>query len=135
MLSETQPKKDQIVKKLSCDQSHWTRTLYSPLIGGAKRNSSSASTYYYDHIEGGWSNGPSLMQRRNGHAAGIVTDKVTNEQFVAVTGGLDIYNYLDSTEILQDGKWVQGKINVITLMLFYYINGQLFFQKVTVNKH
>ena len=51
------------------------------------------------------------MQRRNGHAAGIVTDKVTNEQFVAVTGGLDIYNYLDSTEILQDGKWVQGKMN------------------------
>ena len=116
------------MKKLSHDHSHWTWTLHSPLIGGAK-SKSSASTYYYDHIEGGWSNGPSLMQKRHGHAAGIVTDKVTNEHFVAVTGGHDDYKFLDSTEILQDGKWVQGKINVITLMLFYYINGQPFFQK------
>jgi hypothetical protein len=64
------------------------------------------------------------MQRRMGHAAGIITDKVTNEYFVAVTGGNDYrsgYFYLDSTEILQDGKWVQGKMNFNTLMLFYYI--------------
>ena len=52
------------------------------------------------------------MQKRAGHAAGIIIDKVTNEHFVAVTGGYDYrshYFYLDSTEILQDGKWVQGK--------------------------
>jgi hypothetical protein len=103
--------------------------IHPELFADAK--SSSASTYYYDHIEGEWSNGPNLMQRRHGHAAGIVTDKVTNEHFVAVTGGYDknhnsSHGYLDSTEILQDGKWVQGKINVITLMLCYYINGHCF---------
>ena len=59
-----------------------------------------------------------------GHAAGIITDKVTNEHFVAVTGGNDYRSgrfYLDSTEILQDGKWVQGKMNFNTLIMFYYI--------------
>ena len=55
-----------------------------------------------------------LMQARERHAAGIVTDEVTDEPFVAVTGGfinLEYGNYigdLDSTEILQDGEWVEG---------------------------
>ena len=65
-------------------------------------------------IKGEWSNGPSLLEGRSHHAAGIVTDEVTNENFAVVTGS----KYLKSTEILQDGKWVHGKINVITLMLF-----------------
>ena len=54
------------------------------------------------------------MQARYSHAAGIVTDEVTDEHFVAVTGGSIYsiyYGYLDSTEIFQDGYWVQGKIN------------------------
>ena len=72
-------------------------------------------TYFYDHNEGEWINGPSLMQARYAHAAGIITDEVTGEHFVAVTGGYDNSDYLDSTEILQDGEWVQGKIcNTIT---------------------
>ena len=50
------------------------------------------------------------MQARIQHAAGIVTDEVTDENFVAVTGGYGSGD-LDSTEILQDGEWVQGKIN------------------------
>ena len=49
------------------------------------------------------------MQARYQHAAGIVTDEVTGEHFVAVTGGY-YSGYWDSTEILQDGEWVQGKI-------------------------
>jgi hypothetical protein len=79
----------------------------SMVIGGAD---ASASTFYYKHNEGEWRNGPSLIEAREDHASGIVTDEVTNENFVAVTGGLSPY-FLDSTEILQDGKWVQGKIN------------------------
>ena len=67
-----------------------------------------ASTFFYDHNEDEWINGPSLMQARFGHAAGIVTDEVTDEHFVAVTGGSGL---MDSTEILQDGEWVPGKIN------------------------
>ena len=73
-----------------------------------------ASTIFYDHDEGEWIIGPSLMQARNWHAVGIVTDEVTGEHFVAVTGGSyysDDRVFLDSTEILQDGEWVQGKRN------------------------
>ena len=88
----------------------------SIVIGGYNdimiHNNTFASTFYYDHSEGEWINGPSLMQARSYHAAGIVTDEVTGEDFVAVTGGFSSgYNDLDSTEILQDREWVQGKIN------------------------
>ena len=70
-----------------------------------------ASTFFYDHNEGEWITGPSLMEARRFHAAGIVTDDVTDEHFVAVTGGINGWTgELDSTEILQDGEWVQGKI-------------------------
>ena len=96
----------------------------SMVIGGKESNGSySASTHYYDRNQGEWFIGPSLMQSRIFHAAGIVTDEVTDDDFVAVTGGnyhsdftepteggFHIPDYFDSTEILQDGKWVQGKI-------------------------
>ena len=71
-----------------------------------------ASTFFYDHIEGEWTNGPSLMEVRFDHAAGLVTDEVTDEHYVAVTGGTSGggASVSDSTEMLQDGEWVQGKI-------------------------
>ena len=79
----------------------------SMVIGGGY----SALTFFYDHNEGEWITGPSLMQARAFHAAGIITDEVTDEHFVAVTRGF-YYSYyigdLDSTEILQDGEWVEG---------------------------
>ena len=77
----------------------------------------SASTYIYDHNQGEWINGPSLIQARYLHAAGIVTDAVTDEQFVAVTGGFYYPDYLDITELLQDGEWVEGKLNDIICYL------------------
>ena len=84
----------------------------SMVIGGDSHSGVySASTFFYDHNEGEWINGPSLMQARGGHAAGIVTDEVTNEHFVAVTGGFYFSYYigsLDYTEILQNGEWVEG---------------------------
>ena len=90
----------------------------SMVIGGYSNGYSFASTFYYDHNEEEWINGPSLMQARYDHAAGIVTDEVTGEHFVAVTGGGYTYDDLDSTEILQDGEWVQGKIsNTILFVL------------------
>ena len=89
----------------------------------------SASTFFYDCNEGEWINGSSLIQARTSHAAGIVTDEVTGEHFVAVTGGHSDsggyhsdYHYLDSTEILQDGNWVQGSINDATIC---YLFGKL----------
>ena len=70
----------------------------------------SANTFLYDHNEGEWITGPSLMNPRFCHAAGIVTDLATDEQLVAVTGGWSC-DVLISTEILHDGEWVQGKMN------------------------
>ena len=71
-----------------------------------------------------------LMQARERHAAGIVTDEVTDENFVAVTGGRyysDGWFFLDSTEILQDGEWVQGKIsNTVRNFLVQYLIQFLF---------
>ena len=85
----------------------------SMVIGGRNSNDDDrASTFFYDHNEEEWITGPSLMQGRVWHAAGIVTDDVTDEQYVAVTGGVGSGGlYLDSTEILQDGEWVLGKIS------------------------
>ena len=80
----------------------------SMVIAGYSSEGSSALTFYYHHIEEKWITGPSLMQKRYYLSAGIVTDEVTNEHSVAVTGGY----FDDSTEILQDGIWVQGKISV-----------------------
>jgi hypothetical protein len=80
-----------------------------------------ASTFFYDHNEKEWINGPSLMQARRQHAARIVTDEVTEEQVIAVTGGSYYSNawfYLDSSEILQDGVWVQGEINMLCFRIF-----------------
>ena len=81
-------------------------------------------TYFYDLNEGEWINGPSLMQGRYGHAAGIFTDEETGEHFVAVTGGLNFGN-LDSTEILQEGEWIQGKIcNTYHMLSFGKLSGR-----------
>ena len=91
----------------------------SMVIGGSS-GVTSASTFYYDHNEGEWTTGPSLMEARDGHAAGIVTDEVTDENFVAVTGGFGS-EILDSTEILQDGEWFQGKISS-AIHCFYIFN-------------
>ena len=95
----------------------------SIVIGGFSNYEVSTSTFFYNHNEGewhyfgNWTNGPSLVQGRRYPAAGIVTDEVTDEHFVVVTGG-DVADLsgsafvdLDSTEILQDGEWVQGKID------------------------
>ena len=71
---------------------------------------STSSTFYHDHNKGEWINGPNLMQARAYHAAGFVTDEVTDENFLAVTGGYYLVHF-DSTELLQDGNWVEGKSN------------------------
>ena len=81
----------------------------SMVIGGYADGVLTTSAFFYDQNEGEWIAGPSLMQARARHAAGIVTDEVTDESFVAVTGGFYYgYYYQDSTEILQDGEWVEG---------------------------
>ena len=83
----------------------------SLLIGG--RNIESApiqTTHYFDHQAHNWIQGPDLMQARWQHAAGVVTDEMTTEKLVIVTGGAHNGIFLDSTEILISNEWNQGKI-------------------------
>ena len=70
-----------------------------------------ATVYYFEHEDKNWSQGPDLIQPRKSHAAGIVTDETTHDEFVIVTGGESYGIYLDSTEILIDNQWHQGKIS------------------------
>ena len=79
-------------------------------FGGYYGSNPYVSTFYYNHNKGEWISGPSLLQGRYSHAAGIVPDKVTNEYLVAVTGGHGAY---DSTEFLLNDEWLEG--NIITI--------------------
>jgi len=66
-------------------------------------------TYYYNGKE--FSKGPDLITGRFAHAAGLLRDKVTNDEYIAVVGGWDSnYDYLDSLELLKigDNKWKSG---------------------------
>ena len=82
----------------------------SLLIGGRTNGLESATVYYFEHEGKNWSQGPDLMQPRGSHAAGLVTDETTYDEFVIVTGGEYNGIKLDSTEILIDNQWHLGKI-------------------------
>ena len=68
-----------------------------------------ALTFYYDHAKDIWINGPGLIKERDRHAAGFVIDGYTNDKYLIVTGG-NQDGFLDSTEMLQENVWTQGKI-------------------------
>ena len=95
------------------------------VIGGYSPASGILSqTFYYDHLNGHWIDGPTLNQVRINHAAGIITDGATHERLVIVTGGVDspgayFDNAFKSTEILQDGDWSLGIL--FTLHVSYQI--------------
>ena len=67
-------------------------------------------TFFYDHGNQKWIDGPRLIQVRSGHRVGIVNDQVTMANLVIVTGGVSSgVSSGYSTEILVDSKWLQGK--------------------------
>ena len=84
------------------------------IIGGSKDNTSPsnccAKTDIYHHKESKWLKGKDLIQGRRLHASGIVTDEVTHEKLVVVTGGRsgNSIDVLKSTEILFDDGWSTG---------------------------
>ena len=84
----------------------------SMFIGGVIESDAIDLTYYYDHVNQVWSDGPRLNVARGYHGTGIVTDLVTRERLVIVTGGQSYeaghYGHYRSTEILIDGNWVLG---------------------------
>ena len=84
----------------------------SIVIGGrTSGNVETPTTHYFHHDGNNWIQGPDLIQARRVHAAGIVTDEVTYEKFVTVTGGEHNGIDLDSTEMLINNQWNQGKIS------------------------
>ena len=91
----------------------------SMLIGGTSDGQNAIDlTYYYDHFNQAWSNGPKLnIGRGFGHGTGTVTDLITKEKLVVVTcGSTDDEYILQSTEILIDGIWVLGNENSKTFV-------------------
>ena len=91
----------------------------SLLIGGIDGNDIMDSTYYFSHETEQWTEGPKLIQARNSHTAGLITDKITNEIFAIVVGGEKYVStdVLSTTEILIEGIWVSGE-NLRTIFYF-----------------
>ena len=86
-------------------------------IGGSSVANNGGSytnkTWYYNGET--FSEGPDLITgRMDDHAAGLLRDKDTNEEYIAVVGGRDknfeIVDSLDSVELLKvgDNKWKSG---------------------------
>ena len=68
--------------------------------------------FFYSHQNGQWINGPDLIQARASASACLITDSVTQESFIVVTGGYDGSVYLDSVEKLDKygTVWTSGKL-------------------------
>ena len=79
------------------------------IIGGELDVISSEKTFYFNHTNKKWSEGPELNHDRFNHAVGIVTDEATQEKLVIVTGGWNGYIVLKSTEVLLAGTWSIGE--------------------------
>ena len=96
----------------------------SIIIGGQNGgNSYSPKTWFFYHASQPtqqFQPGPLLITGRSNHASATIQDHITMENIVAVVGGRSaiIPQYspypqlLDSTELLIDGEWQQGKNNV-----------------------
>ena len=65
-------------------------------------------TLYFNHVTQEFLPGPTPLEDRREHASGTLTDQDTGERIVVIAGGKSSY-YLDSTELLFDGKWHAGK--------------------------
>ena len=99
----------------------------SMVIGGCYKTANSyydysAKSWFYSNLTEQWIDGPDLLEARSGHSAGLVTDSVTKELFIIVTGGTNAYglsDYLDSTEVLnkEGTKWISGKILLLKIEL------------------
>ena len=79
------------------------------MVGGDTINEFYLSTTF-KFSDNKWTIGPYLKQGRSGHAARIIKDRVTKENFMVVTGGFN-GTILDSVEILytETNQWVEGK--------------------------
>ena len=77
--------------------------LYSPHHEG---------TLYFNHVTQEFITGPNLLEDRRGHASGTIIDQETGERIVVIAGGKSS-EFLDSTELLFNGKWHAGKNSLL----------------------
>ena len=76
----------------------------------------SAKTWFYLHLSGQWIDGPDLLQAREEHSVGLITDDTASHKtFIVVTGGTggSPIRTLDSVEILdiEGTAWILGKLS------------------------
>ena len=95
------------------------------IIGGKidtiRHGEASNKTYLFDHNSESFESGPSLLQSRYGHSAGVIyADKGTIREkvgIVVVGGCVDTQHCLNSVEILWDicpnAQWIPGRFHYI----------------------
>ena len=96
----------------------------SILTGGSTNaNVHSPLTWYSNHVSQEFQPGPPLITGRYGHASATIQDQQNKEDIVAVVGGYNNKNggYLDSTELLINREWIQGKIILNHKMSFFVV--------------
>ena len=90
-------------------------------LGGDYIDNTSNKTWFYNHTLKNWTSGPILMVGRSLHTAGIVRDKLTNEDTIVVVGGMGTTGtILDSVEVLNlksGHTWRKGCNDVLLTKL------------------
>ena len=79
----------------------------------------SSQTWFYNHENGTFLSGPTLLEGRELHASATIVDKVTKAKIPVVTGGNSNWDTLASTELLIDGQWQTGKIQSRKQNIFF----------------
>ena len=71
----------------------------------------SPKTFYYYENDDNWIPGQDLIHGRWGHSAGIVTDSITNEDYLVVIGGRN-ENVLPCIEVFNEVEniWEKGTV-------------------------
>ena len=64
-------------------------------------------TWYFNHAIQEFQPGPNLLEARDYHSMGTITDQHTKEKTVIVAGGFGD-DGLDSTEMFINGEWMTG---------------------------
>ena len=91
-------------------------STHALVIGGRTYGSSGEpvnkvinTTWYFDHKDQTFTEGPKLNMKREGFSVGLMKDSVTKEDLIVIAGGSQGFaSRLNSVEILRNGMWQQG---------------------------
>ena len=82
------------------------------VLSGGTTLTNSHPTWLFNHETQAFSFGPSLLEGRYAHGSATVVDKVTTAKIPIVTGGSGNNGIMDSTEMLINGIWQSGTIQL-----------------------